>query len=288
MLHRAQVLVVILLLLAVVSTVSLAIVSRSVTDLSVSTTQEESSRALAAAEAGIESALSSVVASGSTQVLDNSNNAQYTVTILPASSGTDLISSRGLTANETETFFLGEHDGTGNMVLNGSTEYRGNSITVCWGDQAVAGQSNAPALEVSLYYWNKNTSKYEVVRNGYDPNTRGAFGAIDAGVVGCPAGHAFSFKKTITLTATVASGGLALPGSVDQLMLRTRVFYSGEVGHFVGLKAVAGSTFPQQGIIISSTGQAGSSTRKVQLLQKYSNPLPQFDNAVFSGASLSQ
>ena len=285
MLRSAQVLVIVLLLLAVVSTVSLAIVSRSVTDVSVSTTQEESSRALAAAEGGVESALSSAVASGATQTF--ANNATYTVTILPASNGTDLISGRGLTGGEVETFFLGEHNSAGNLILAGSTEYNGGTITVCWGDQA-AGPSTTPAVEVSLYYWNITSAKFEVVRNAYDPNSRGSFSAIDAGVANCPVGHTFYFKKVITLAGSVASGGLALPASVNQQILRVRVLYNGETPNFVGIKAAAGKSFPQQGIFISSTGQAGTSTRKVQLLQKYANPLPQFDNAVFSGSSLSK
>lgn len=285
MLRRGQVLVIVLLLLAVVSTVSLAIVSRSVTDVSVSTTQEESARALAAAEAGIEAALSSVVTSGTTQFLQGANNSNYTVNILPTSNGTDLISSRGLTGGEVETFFLGEHNQAGDITLNGSTEYRGSSITVCWGDSA---GPPTPAVEVAMYYWNIGTGKYEVVRNGFDANTRGSFASAAVGNTGCPAGHTFSFNKNISLTGSVVSGGLALPASVNQLLLRVRMFYNGEIPHFVGIKAAAGSTFPQQGIFISSVGNAGSSTRKVQLLQKYADPLPQFDNAVFSGTSLSQ
>ena len=52
--RRGQVLVVTLLILSVIVTVALSIASRSVTEVSVSTTQDESSRALEAAEIGLE------------------------------------------------------------------------------------------------------------------------------------------------------------------------------------------------------------------------------------------
>ena len=48
-----QALIVVLLILGVVTTVALSIASRSVSEVAVSTTQQESAQALAAAEAGV-------------------------------------------------------------------------------------------------------------------------------------------------------------------------------------------------------------------------------------------
>ena len=54
---RGQALVIILLVLAVASTVVLSLVSRTVTDVAITTKEKDSSRAFSAAEAGVEEAL---------------------------------------------------------------------------------------------------------------------------------------------------------------------------------------------------------------------------------------
>jgi len=115
-------LIVVLLILGVVTTVGLSIASRSVTEVGVSTGSEESSRALSAAEAGIEAQL------GGVQV-PTISGADITVDAKPAGSAGSLSVADLLASGEVATVFV-----------DVST---GNSMVVCWGDAK---------LETNVYY----------------------------------------------------------------------------------------------------------------------------------------
>ena len=279
--RRGQVLVVVLLMLAVATTVGLAMVSRSVTEIGVTTTQEESARALTAAEAGVEAALSAVVANGTYTVVTGTT---YTVGSEPYGGGEEFSISRPLTAAELETVFLSGHDANGNLVP-GQEKYTDNNIAVCWGQNISAVDATAPALEAILYF--QTSGQVKVGRMGYDPNVsrqgQNSFQALGS-AVGCPAGKTYAFS---TLVALNTLGGYNSV-SDDPLLLRLRLLYNGEMGHFIGVKAQGGAILPAQGKNITSSGQSGSTSRKVQLFQGYGDPFPQFDNAVFSGAGLSK
>lgn len=284
MLRKGQALVVVLLMLAVATTIGLAIVSRSVTEVSVSTTQEESARALAAAEAGIEAALSSVVATGTYSV--GTTGTTYTVASVPFGSGGEFAISRPLTAADSETVFLSGHDATGNLVP-GLNKYTDNNLKVCWGQNSNAADASAPALEVILYFQTP-AGAVRVGREGYDPNSarRGQnnFTAATVGSGGCPSNKPYQFTAVVPLNNLGGYNRL-----VDNpLLFRMRLLYNGEVGHFIAVSAQGGASLPVQGVNITSSGVAGSSTRKVQLFQRYNDPFPQFDNAVFSGGSLTK
>src|SRR6185369_6746883 len=76
--ESGQALVLVLLSLAVVLTLVLFVLSRSVTDVAVSSRQEEAVRAFSAAEAGVERALVVGSSSGSTQIGDATYKANVT------------------------------------------------------------------------------------------------------------------------------------------------------------------------------------------------------------------
>ena len=280
--RRGQVVVVVLLMLAVATTVGLAMVSRSVTEIGVTTTQEESARALTAAEAGVEAALSAVVASGTYTV--GSMGTTYTVSSQAYGGGGEFTVSRSLTAAESETVFLSGHDTSGNLVP-GQEKYTENNIVVCWGHNVTAVDATAPALEAILYF--QTSGQVKVGRMGYDPNVsrQGQNSFQTAGSAsGCPAGKTYAFSTVVALNTL---GGYNST-SDNPLLLRLRLLYNGETGHFIGVKAQGSALLPAQGTNISSTGQSGSTNRKVSLFQRYGDPFPQFDNAVFSGAGLSK
>src|SRR5688572_26536285 len=81
--QKGQVALIALLVLTVATTVGLSLIARGVTDISVSRDIEESSRAFSAAEAGVEEALRSGVASAPT--FDETLGIQYAVTIASVS-----------------------------------------------------------------------------------------------------------------------------------------------------------------------------------------------------------
>jgi len=276
--RAGQALILVLLLLSVIITVGLAISSRSVTEVGISATQEESARALSAAEAGIEAALSGTVAIGSPVSVGSTGT--Y---IVPASSqyGNDpeVVFSEGVRAGEAVTLFLTPYkaDGTFDTALS----YTGTKATVCW--QATGA---TPALEAIMYY--QNGSGKFASRNVYDPGN-GIPGAVnvDNGVSGCPTGQTYSYKKDINFQAALNAGGLGVASSNTLLFLRLKPYYNGDNLTTIGV-ASGGADFPAQGQLMTSTGQSGQTSRRVQVIKKYPDPLPYLDNAVFSGGSLSK
>lgn len=266
MLRKGQALVIVLLILAVIMTVGLSVASRSVTEISTSTTNDESARALAAAEAGIEAQLAGAAApnfgtSGETSVTTTSSYG----------AGTEVALNEPLAAGEVGTIFLSD----------GVNEYTGNKFRLCWGQGA--NDANAPAIEVMLYY--KNGSVYGVARAAYDAQSRGNFAPAVVGGSGCPIGRTYIFYKDINIPSD-----LSVPSSSTRLFMRVRLFYNGNTKHYVGVKdistPVANKTFPGQGQVVNSTGQSGVTSRKVQVFQQYPDLGSIFDSAVFSVTNL--
>lgn len=125
-----QALIAVLLILAVIMTVSLSIASRSATEVSVSTAQEEAARALAAAEAGVEAKLGGIT-TGSGQV--GTSGSTYTVELTDFGTvSTPLVLPQLLASGESVSVNL--------------TGYGANSIGVCW--------NGGGDLETAFYYGN--------------------------------------------------------------------------------------------------------------------------------------
>lgn len=255
---RGQALIGVLLVLTVVMTVVLSIASRSTTDVSVSTAQEEGARALTAAEAGIEAELGGI----------DSPNA----TSGPYGTGSEVVLEEPLAAGEVGTIFL--------------SDTSGNTFKLCWGQGP--NDTNAPAIEVMLYYKDSGGA-YKVSRNAYDAVSRGngfyTASYTAGGDTGCLPGKIYVFSKSVVLSADVNGGGLGMPLSYTPMFLRLRLLYNGANKHYVGVKDTNG-TFPSQGQVISSVGQVGDVSRTVQAFQPYGDAWPILDSAVFSASSL--
>src|SRR3989344_8115565 len=76
--HKGQALLIVVLSLAVVLTIVLSILARSVTDIKISTGSENALRAFSAAEAGVERALIAGGSIGATQIGDATFTANVT------------------------------------------------------------------------------------------------------------------------------------------------------------------------------------------------------------------
>lgn len=77
-----------------------------------------------------------------------------------------------------------------------------------------------------------------------------------------------------------------VPGTARPLLLRMKLLYNGETGHFVGVQensSTGNNSFPNQGKTISSTGASGTAVRKLAVFQRYSDFAPVFDGPLFSG-----
>jgi Tfp pilus assembly protein PilX len=243
--NSGQALLLVVLAVAVLTTIGLSIVSRSISDVTLTTREEESLRAFSAAEAGIEEALISgsptgTLPEGATFNVSKSgfpdNTSRY---VYPAE----------LESGESAIIWLMNHDENNNLV---TPSYKSPGISVCWGKSGTPGSdANTPAIEVEVLY--ESAGGWHIARAAYDPNTlrrsSNSFSAIDTG--GCPGlEQGFAFRKTIDMGAT----GFNLPYTVDGALklLRVRMIYNSDTTQTLGVTGQ--ENFPSQGVKVDSLG----------------------------------
>lgn len=256
--QKGQIVLIVLLIMVVGLTMGLAVISRSVTNIKMSTQTEQSQRAFSAAEAGIEEFLRAGTI-GTYPI----GGASFTVSKSGVGGGIDPYVIKDVARDDTQTIWLAAHnaDGTINEI---SGWYNETTINLCWDGNA--------ALEAILLY--KGGGVYKVSRYAVDPNDgrRGSnqFDPPDDGG-GCAD---LSKKKTISL-----------PALTVRIALRLRPIYSGDS---LGVEPVIPGVLPSQGDLIESLGQSAETSRKVQVFQSYPVLPPIFDYVLFSGQSLTK
>jgi len=274
--QKGQALVLVLLSLAVVLTLILYILSRSVTDVAISSRKEESVRAFSAAEAGIEHAL--VIGSNLANTI---GDASYTATVTGYSQGSaDFLYPFPLNSGDTMTTWFLSHDVDGN--LSSTDAFTGSSVKICWGNPNTdSNLTTTPGVEVIIYYESTpNTpSTMKVARVALDPNSaRAASNGFTVSGGSCVIGdNTYSFSSTINF----ADVGI-LPGSFNMAgglqFAKIKMFYNTDVSHTIGV-TVTGGLLPSQGKSVISTGMAGGSNRRISVFESWpENP--------FSGTSL--
>lgn len=267
---RGQALLVILLIVAVILTVALAVVSRSITDIKISEQSEESARAYSAAEAGIESALA-----GEADPSGSFDTGSFsTASVSYPESANSFAFPSGITNNEILTLWLSDYP-------NYTNSYTGSDITLYWGNKDT---TQNPALEASFYY--KEGSSYKVLKYALDPlSTRTPDNNF------CNPPSCGSEVNSFSTSPTSAGGktfqynaNVDLPSGVSLLFARLRVLYASQpeiVGASAGILSL-----PSQGKKIISTGTSGSSTRKVEVISLHPAPPEIFDFVLYSGTDL--
>lgn len=285
--ERGQALVLVLLSLAVVLTIVLFVLSRSITDIAVSTNQEASVRAFSAAEAGIENILVIGTAPAGSVTI---GNATYTASIGDYAGGTSALPKdfpypTSLSSGDSAITWFISHDASGNIVPDKG--FTGGALKVCWGNSGTAaGSGTTPAIEVSVYYEStpRNISTLKIARAVVDPNVArtsvNSFSSPDAGTCTI-AGNNYEFQKTIDFSTIGATGIPVLSQSTQGglIFARVRLLYNTDVPHVLGttVNGVAGDSdsLPSQGQGITSTGVAGTgqagvnTTRKVTVFQAW-------------------
>jgi len=276
--RKGQALIVVLLFLAIVMTVGLAVVSRVTTQLSISTTQEESSRALLAAESGIEYQLGNPslgVSSGSIPLTTPGIDSSFTLTKTVLDGPSEVVPPESLVAGESTTVFLSDHDVAQDLILNPAVGqyYSGQSLLVCWNKQG----PDTPTAEVSIFYRSVGANPYNVARKAYGPGGDGVYNDTS----NCP-----STLPAVAGGRNITWADFGMLGSDKPLLLRIRLLGNGSSGAQVAVKAETGKTFPSQGIKVKSVGESGSAAKAVEVFQKYPDPLSFFDVAIYSGGNL--
>jgi len=285
--NSGQALLIVLLSMAVILTIVLSILSRSVTDVAVTSREEEALRAFSAAEAGVERAL---LIGSNTGSFDDATFVATSINF--GVSAEEYIYSNKLLSGESATIWFVDHDEeTGELTCDTNECFTGSQVFVCWaGSGTPSDQAGTPALEISIFYvnpaWDYSTT--EIARVTTDPNiarrVTNNFGDTDG--VNCTLeGQDFEFKKTIDFSAS----GLNIPYAAAGNLLfgKVRFFYNTGEAQSLGFDVRgSGGDLPSQGRKIVSTGTAGEANRKIEVLRTFGELPSIFDAAVFSPGGL--
>jgi hypothetical protein len=272
----------VLLVLGVVVTVGLALVSRSITEVNISAVEDESTRALEAAEAGIEKALGGVIAIGGGSGSLPQVNASYNVTSTQFGAGDAYEPPLDLSTGDVATIILEGEDASGSPA-----RYNSSRLVLCW-----KGQGPAPGVEVILYFRNTAaTPVYYVGRAGYDSDAVRAAttsfstsGVISGGCISPLNNSGYMYRKQIHFNSEL--GMPAGPGYVP-VFLRVKPIFNTSPWK-VGVVKMGPAQFPVQGTDVSSVGQSGDASQKLRVIQTKPDLSTMFDSALFSGSALVQ
>ena len=290
-----QALLIVLLGMTVILTVVLSVVSRTVTDITITSYEEDAQRAFDAAEAGIEDALLTGAAAG---VPIPIGDATYNVNFAnPLPENDEFLYPSDLYSGESATFWFVSHDvTTGDLTCSGQPCFRGPKIlNICWGK---TGASETPAVEVTVFYDATLTAAFSspndltnlsLARFTYDPLVRG--NNFDPATSGsCTIGNqTFPYFSGEINLASDLPGSCALDlGCV--LMTKVKFFYNTfepqPLG--IGIQTAPPGEIPAQGTQIDSIGAAGDSTRRINVFQSYPELPFVFDSAIFGLGDLTK
>jgi len=252
---NGQVLLIVIMLVATVITVVLSMSFQSTTDTKLAKLEEDSQRALAAAEAGIEAAIKDKAnVSFGTGSLTNISGFTGGATITSLSSG-EFVTPL-LQKNEQYTFYLSTPGGSPpeNPDFSSLTPSYTEPMNICFGSEG-----NQIAIEVTLIKQNNQLNRYVINPDGETIVSHALSGdPVHKG--DCPKNDpSFSSKYSID-EADMGN---------DSLLLMARVISPNSASYKIGFES-DGVNFPIQGKTISS--QATSITgisKKIQLFQSY-------------------
>lgn len=280
--NSGQVLLVILLMMAVILTIGLSTISRSITDIKISEQTEDSARAFSAAEAGVEAILSGLGTGGLSGI-----NVQTTTGSLLSGDNKTFMYPQQISQNEIATIWLSTYTAGSGYSGNMGTQ----DFSVGWGNPNTPASDNVltPALEVSYYY---NNSGIKVAKLMLDPNISRQNGfchpgvSCEGGLVTISTSGCSYANRQVQFCANISrdlvTNWLGATGTF--YFARLRLLY-GSGAHYVGFGTPNG-TLPTQGDLIAATGTSNQAVRKVQVYRLKPAPPDVFDFALYSGGSL--
>jgi hypothetical protein len=265
-----QALVLVLLSLAVVLTIVLFILSRSITDIAISSAGSSAVSAFSAAEAGIEQAL--VIGVGGS---DTVGSASYTSHVTNVASGaTSFVYPMDLNTGDSMTLWLKSQDS--------GSDFAGSTLKICWGKSGTAADSSVtPAIETVLFYETSDgvPSTARIFRAAFDPNASRRVSnsfAADSGTCTVD-GESFQFSTTLDLSA------LPYPQFVF-----VRMFYNTDTSQSVAFDSTDINVFPSQGILVDSSGTSAQSVRKIEVFQGWPEIPGPFQFAIYGSTGLTK
>lgn len=267
--QAGQAVLIIVLILVVGLTVGLAVASRSITNVRISTEEENSQRAFSAAEAGIEKALKTTCPPTCTldSQFSSDTNASFSTTISNIQGDTMVINGGSTVVRDDGIdIWLVDHDPTTKVPIY-TTPWLGK-LTVYWGNIADT-ECNTAAIEIVVI--SNTTALPKSTRYAYDPClARRSVNNLSNNLVSASgetiSGQNFKFKINPPID-TVTPGGNSYQGFIARVI----PLYKDTI---IGVKATAadGTTplnLPSQGFRVNSTGTSGQTQRKINYYQGY-------------------
>lgn len=272
--RSGQTAVFVFILLVVGLTIGLSLSSRTIRDLQGSTGSDLSSRAFAAAEAGVEDALR--------QNLGNIATGQYTA---PARFPTDNQSTYSYKVDKSPSFNQVVSADTAvqlNLKADNGSLFTGN-LQIYWvkvSDSVENASGSRPSLEITLVKNNAGTyslTKYAVNADTRSNNFQNPDGTTQGPVTNSLPNYTSGQggNQTYANLATVA-----ISSSDKAEAVRIRPLYN------KSSITAQGSGLPAQSYVITSQGIAGTSTRVVQVTRSIPALPAIFDYVLFNGSSL--
>jgi type II secretory pathway pseudopilin PulG len=242
---KGQVLLLVAMIMATVLTLTSAVVFRSTTEIQTTKLEEQSQKALAAAEAAIEAALKQ----GNTNIQSLPGFSGSNIT---GSATVDTTQSRDfvtplLQKDEQYTLYLSNPGGTVDnpnfSVLN--TYYNNQALTICSTSPTVALEITLIKSNNSVIHFAINPPGSTIIENGQTANNNGL----------CPNTESFSYKHQLS-TSDIGSNNLLL--IVRVINGSAKIGFRGDIN------------LPLQGKTITSTATSSTGvTKKVVLFQSY-------------------
>lgn len=261
--QRGQVLLLVVLLITVVLTVAMSLMTRSITNIRLTSEEDQSKKALAAAEAGIEKTLiaNSAITNGTL-----TNNATFTTTFTELNSNAYLMNNNQIVfKDQGADIWLSDYsDNDSQLYQNpwiGTLDiYWGSSSNTCNASESV---NTMAALEVLVFTGSRNNPVAR--RYAFDPcssrRSLNGFSSVSSGTT--INGRSFAYNARITLSS---------PGLIARVIPLYANTYIGVRGNPI---------LPSQGIVILSTGISGQTTRTVSVLKEHPSLPAEFMSYTF-------
>lgn len=262
--QKGQALLIIVLVMVVGLTITLAVVSRSIVNLKTSVEQTDSQKALAAAEAGIEQTIKNNANIGSdSSYISIGNGASYKTNITQVAGTTSFLVNGGniLDKNEGAYIWLSDYNNTGSWIPGWN-----GTLTIYFGDPNVLDNNN-PALEVILISGD-SIPNAEIKRYAFDPNGTRA-NSNNFSKFGAPTieDSTADFENgTYTVQGKQFSYRIVLRGIANGLLVRTNPIYAST---YLAAQGSSPPALPRQGQTVTADAKSGSVRRKVTVFQGY-------------------
>ncbi len=260
--QNGQALLIIVLVMVVGLTVTLAVVSRSIVNLKTSVEQTDSQKALAAAEAGVEQTIKNNANIGSeSNYINIGNGVSYKTNITQVAGNASFLINGGniVLKNEGAFIWLSDYNNTGSWTPGWSGD-----LIIYFGDP-LKTDANNPAIEIVLIS-GASVATAQTKRFAFDPySTRTSSNNFTT--YPSSTADAIFEKVTTTVQGKRFAYRVTLNNLVSGLVVRTNPIY--ESSYLGAGRPAADPSLPAQGQVIIAEAKSGSVRRKVTVFQGY-------------------